>query len=107
MTYVQNGSVMCGTKAELHLCPSDYETEVIDEKDWHSCPDGPSIKVGASLKIDNIAFSGDMTLIVQYHPWLTKGPAYLRLDRKHKQDIIYDKLLEDATIGPLNAIGFT
>ena len=79
---------------------------MIDGKDWHKCGDGGA-KVDASMLGEYVPYTGDSTVIVQYHPWLTKGPAYLSLSRQQKQEILHQKILEDDTIGPLNKLGFT
>ena len=33
------------------------------------------------------------------HPWVTKGPDYISLDREEKAEIIWNKVREDDTIG--------
>ena len=38
-------------------------------------------------------------IILNRHPWVTKGPYYLDLDREEKADIIWDKIISDDTIG--------
>ena len=92
--------------AQLHICPGAYEKDVIDGKDWFRCGDD-GVKVDASMQSEFVPYHAGSTVIVQYHPWLTKGPAYLSLSRQEKHEIIHQKILEDDQIGPLNGAGFT
>lgn len=46
------------------------------------------------------------TIMIQYHPWAANGPGYLKLSRKEKSRILWDKIKEDATQGPINTMGF-
>ena len=38
------------------------------------------------------------SLILKYHPWDAKGPAYLALSRAAKDEILWDKITEDTTM---------
>ena len=42
--------------------------------------------------------SGTSSIILKYHPWEAKGPTYLKLSRSKKDEIIWDKIMEDTNM---------
>ena len=40
------------------------------------------------------------SIVINYWPWATKGPYYIALDRQSKAEVIWNKILEDPTMGP-------
>jgi hypothetical protein len=40
------------------------------------------------------------TIIINYHPWVAKGPDYVSMSRQEKAGIIWNKIMKNEQIAP-------
>ena len=99
----ENGSIKCGSQASVTVCPADYEFTEVDGVKRIVCSGQKQnvIEVGANESLSSVSLK-DSSIILNYWPWAAKGPTYLALDRERKFEILWEKILEDPTIGKNN-----
>jgi len=100
-------TVRCGIKVDAAICQPGHSLTQEDGLDVYKCQELDVVKVGARQKIRKyITPSDDTTIMVQYHPWVAKSQGYIDLSRQDKSRILWDKITEDATMGPNEPYGF-
>ena len=97
------GSIKCGARVDATLCLGDFDTIVDsprEERDYECSADVESTRVGANQEFNEVHYSKHLSsVILEHHPWDTKGADYLELMREEKTRIIWDKITESDEIG--------
>ena len=97
------GSIECGTRVKAQFCATGYEQVEFPRQDrMYICKEGEGkdYSIGANQLESSVSlYSGTGGIIIDHHPWVAKGPAYLELPRKVKASIIWHKVTESSEMG--------
>ena len=100
------GSIRCGKHVEATVCPGPTKTGPVPyKKELRLMCDLDQILPDDSSKVFEVApfladhesvpmVNGVSSIILKYHPWEAKGPAYLKLSRADKDAIVWGKITE-------------
>ena len=101
-------SIRCGSLVEARVCPGGAIEVRTGEDNQFECDTGDlGVEIGARESNHSVIVDWLRSWIVlEHHPWVAKGDAYLSFSREKKARILREKVNADPTIGPMNFLGF-
>ena len=111
-----DGSIKCGKYVDALVCPNgfDYGPIAGQREHGYKCDSGSifvehGTEVGAGQHLGYIPVeSRGSSIILSFHPWVAKGKKYLSLDRGEKDQILWNKIIDDRTTNwhPVDPLDF-